>query len=290
MAGASTIQPLALLVAGTALLAGCPDRASRPARAPAPAAAPAAVDKKSCASFTFEQGKLPRSLPRQLTATERAPLARLVEDPKNRGKLHLRFRPAVSSRAFARELALEPGDVVADIGAGTGALEIGLLEHGVPFGKIYAVDEIGGALSFLGYMLAATKYEGWQKIETVTSTKDSPNLPAGVLDRALIVNVMSFIFDSELYGRKPDKKQIVRFLARLKKALKPGGRIYNYKEMGDPPPGKAKAPAVRRMPPLPVQKSWFRRMGFPLTTAGFEVVGQRAFMAGGVPYLVVVAR
>ena len=289
MTGAQSFPSLALLVACAALMAGCPDP-KKPARPPDPAPARPGEDKKTCASFTFEQGKLPRSLPRHLTDAERAPLARIVEAPANRGKLHLRFRPAVSTRAFARALALEPTDVVADIGAGTGALEIGLLEHGVPFGKIYAVDEIGGALVFLDYMLRATKYKGWQKIKTVTSGKESPNLAAGVLDKALIVNVMSFIFDSELYGRKPEKKQVVRFLTRLKRALKPGGLIYNYKEMGDPPPGKARAPAVRRMPPLPVQKSWFTRMGFPLTTAGFEVIGQRAFSAGGVPYLVVVAR
>jgi len=270
------------------LLCGCPDKKQQP---PAPPAPPAhEIDKKSCAAFTFEQGKLPRSLPRQLTAAERAPLAKIVEDPGNRGKLHLRFRPAVSSRAFLETLELKPTDVVADIGAGTGALQIGLLEHEVPFGKMYAVDEIGGGLAFLSYMLRATRYRGWKKIETVVSHKQSPRLPAGVLDRALIVNVMSFIFDHELYGRKPEKKKIVRFLASLKKALKPGGLLYDYKEMGDPPPGKAAAPAKRKMPGLPVQKRWFRRMSFPLITAGFEVIGQRAFTARGVPYLLVVAK
>lgn len=276
------------------LLAGCPERkpaAPRKAAPADPAQAQPGGDQKRCAAFTFEQGKLPRSLPRQLTTAERAPLARIVEDRDNRGKLHLRFRPAVASRAFIETLKLTPTDVVADIGSGTGAMEIGVLEHGVPFQKIYAVDEIGGALVFLDYMLRATRYAGWQKIKTVVSTKESPHLPAGVLDKALIINVMSFIFDRELYGRKPEKKRIVRFLASLKKTLRPGGLLYNYKEMGDPPPGKVKpAPAVRSMPGHEVKKRWFRRMSFPLTTAGYEVVSRRAFSARGVPYLLVVAK
>ena len=275
------------------LLAGCPDNPPAPPRKANPAGRSPAQpggDQKRCAAFTFEQGKLPRSLPRQLTSAERAPLARIVEDRDNRGKLHRRFRPAVASLAFIKTLELSPTDVVADIGSGTGAMEIGVLEHGVPFKRVYAVDEIGGALVFLNYMLKATRYPGWQKITTVVSTKESPRLPAGVLDKALIINVMSFIFDQELYGRKPEKKQVVRFLASLKKTLKPGGLLYSYKEMGDPPPGKARAPTPRTMPGLQVQKSWFRKMGFPLTTAGYEVIQQRAFLAEGVPYLLVVAR
>ena len=286
MRGASTTGLVGATIC-VMLLLGCPDK--KPGPPVRPPTQPGG-DQKRCKAFTFEQGKLPRSLPRQLTPAERAPLASIVEDPDNRGKLHRRFRPAVSSQKFIRTLELKPTDVVADIGSGTGALEIGVLEHGVPFKKIYAVDEIGGALVFLDYMLRATRYEGWQKIKTVTSTKEDPRLPAGVLDKALIINVMSFIFDQELYGRKPEKKQVVRFLASLKKTLKPGGLLYSYKEMGDPPPGKARAPTPRTMPGLQVQKSWFRKMGFPLTTAGYEVIQQRAFLAEGVPYLLVVAR
>lgn len=286
MRGASTTGPVGAVIC-VMLLLGCPEK--DPAPTDPPPTRPGG-DKKRCEAFTFEQGKLPRSLPRHLTPAERAPLARIVEEPDNRGKLHRRFRPAVSSLTFIRTLELKPTDVVADIGSGTGALEIGVLEHSVPFEKIYAVDEIGGALVFLDYMLRATRYKGWQKIKTVASHKEDPRLPARALDKALIINVMSFIFDQELYGRKPEKKQIVRFLIGLKKTLKPGGLLYSYKEMGDPPPGKAKAPPVRTMPGEEVKKSWFGKMSFPLTIAGYEVVGQRAFMARGVPYLLVVAR
>ena len=274
------------------LCTGCPRDRDRPTPKPGSGTPPSAAGQKTqiCKSFTFEQGKLPRSLPRRLTARERAPLARIVEDPDNRGKLHARFRPAVSSLTFIKTIGLSRSTVVADIGAGTGALEIGVLEHKVPFGKIYAVDEIGGALRFLDYMLQATGYEGHRRIKTVVSAKQRPRLPAATLDKALIVNVMSFIFDRELYARKPEKKGIVRFLTALRRSLKPTGQIYNYKEMGDPPPGKATAPAVRSMPGPRARERWYRKMAFPLETAGFKVLRREAFMAHGVPYLLVVAK
>ena len=235
--------------------------------------------------FEFERGRLPRSVPRALTPAERQPWDRAVADAKNRGKLHTLFRPAISSAAFIRTTGIQPGDVVADIGCGTGALQIGLLEHRIPFARMYAVDQQEGALALLDHTLRATQYPGWKKIQTLVPGRDVRRLPDGSLHRALIVNVMQFIFDKRSRVINSERQSVLRFLTSLKKALRPGGLVYNYKELGSdsgegrrsPAPGKAQIEHL------------FRRMAYPLESSGYRVVRRKTHQVQGVKYLLVVA-
>ena len=108
------------------------------------------------------------------------------------------------------ELALAPGMVVADIGAGTGyiarrmALQVGAK------GLVYAVDvqpEMIGMLQSL-----ATK-AGLAQIRPVLGAVDDVRLPAASVDLAIMVDV----YHELAYPRE--------VLASIVRALKPGGRV-----------------------------------------------------------------
>ena len=275
---------VALPVLLPVLLAACPAKEPAPrAREAAKKAVPG--DRKGEGRFVFEKGRLPRSVPRALTPDERLPWDRAVADPQNRGKLHTLFRPAISSAAFIKTIGIQPGDVIADIGCGTGALQIGILEHGGPFKKLYAVDQQEGALALLDQMLKATRYPGWKKVQTLTPGRDETRLPPGSVHRALIVNVMQFIFDRRSHGIKKERDSILRFLTSLKKALRPGGLVYSYKELGSREGGDRKKPA----PGQAQIEHWFRRMAYPLESTGYRVVRRETHDILGVKYLLVVA-
>ena len=271
-----TVRPYAIVAA--ALLCGCPSSSKPRPKQEAPAT------RQGEGVFVFEKGRLPRSVPRFLTAAERRPWDRAVAAPKNRGKLHTLFRPAISSAAFIKSAGIRPDDVVADIGCGTGALQIGLLEHRIPFGKMYAVDQQEGALALLNHTLSTTRYPGWKKITTHVPGKTDTRLPDGSLHRVLIVNVMQFIFDRSSGGLAGEQKAILGFLTSLKRALRPDGLVYQYKELGGGPGG-----APRRSPAVGQAKHLFARMAYPLETTGYRVLRQETLVVEAVKYLLVVA-
>lgn len=277
-----------------ALLWGCPENGDKApaARARAahqqgrPVAKHGRAPEQDEQFFVFEKGRLPRSVPRRLTAAERAPWDRALADPKNRGKLHALFRPAISSAAFIKTIGLKPGEVIADIGCGTGALQIGMLEHGASFAKMYAVDQQEGALEMLNQLLRSTKYDGWQKIKTHVPGRDITRLPPGTLHKALIINVMQFIFDERSQGIARERQSILRFLRSLKQALRPGGLVYNYKELGSRDEARRKKP----QPGKAQIEHWFRRIAHPLEATGYQVLRRETHEIQGIRYLLVVAR
>ena len=71
-------------------------------------------------------------------------------------------------------LDVEPTDVIADIGAGTGYFAFRLAPL-VPQGKVLAVDIQQEMLD----IIARRKGDGWRNIDTVLGTVTDPNLPQG---------------------------------------------------------------------------------------------------------------
>jgi len=106
-------------------------------------------------------------------------------------------------------LQLKPGDMVADIGAGTGLFEAALAKAVGPTGKVYAEDVDQGLLDAIG-----RKQKEFQiaNIVTVLGKFTDPMLPANV-DLAMINDVLHHIEDR------------ATFLKNLGKYIKPGGRI-----------------------------------------------------------------
>ena len=107
-------------------------------------------------------------------------------------------------------LELKPGNVVADIGAGTGLFEAALAKAVGPTGKVYAEDIDQGLIDAIG-----RKKEEFHiaNIVTVLGKFTDPMLPSNDVDLAMINDVLHHIEDRATY------------LKNLAKYIKPGGRI-----------------------------------------------------------------
>ena len=112
---------------------------------------------------------------------------------------------------IVRAVGLQPGDAVADIGAGTGLFTLLFAEHVGPKGTVYAVD-IGPA--FLKYIAKQAEKHGHEEVITsVLNTQDSAMLPSGSIE-------VAFICDTYHHFDHPEK-----MLASIHRALRPGGRL-----------------------------------------------------------------
>ena len=107
-------------------------------------------------------------------------------------------------------LALRPGIVVADIGAGTGYLSRRMAPTVMPGGKVWAVDVQPEMISLLQ---ASAKSSGLTQIEARLSSVDDVKLPAASVDLAVMVDV---------YHELAYPYEV---MASVLKALKPGGRV-----------------------------------------------------------------
>jgi len=104
-------------------------------------------------------------------------------------------------------LALEPGDQVADVGAGDGYFVSRLAQAVGANGRVYAVE----VDTELTQALEANFPDA--NVEVILGEFDDPKLPDGVIDLVLIVNTFHHIEDRPAY------------FARLRGALSPGGRV-----------------------------------------------------------------
>ena len=107
-------------------------------------------------------------------------------------------------------LKIQPGQVVADIGAGSGYYTVRLAREVGPTGKVYGTDIQQGMLDLLLGNVAKAKLDN---VVTVLGTPDDPKLPPGTLDLALMVDVYHELAAPQAFIRK------------LRASLKPGGRL-----------------------------------------------------------------
>lgn len=107
-------------------------------------------------------------------------------------------------------LELKPGQVVADIGAGSGVISLRMSERVGPQGKVLAVDI---QQEMLDALAVKCKQKGIENIEPVLGTTTSPRLKPGSVDLVVMVDVYhEFDMPYEM-------------LLEISKSLKPGGRI-----------------------------------------------------------------
>ena len=105
-------------------------------------------------------------------------------------------------------LAIEPGQTLVDLGAGTGYISIFLSAAVGDLGKVYAVDVEPNLVKYM-----EERDFPYDNVEAVLADPDDPKLPEGVADIILVVNTWHHI----------DKRR--KYLEKLTPALKPGGRI-----------------------------------------------------------------
>jgi ubiquinone/menaquinone biosynthesis C-methylase UbiE len=108
-----------------------------------------------------------------------------------------------------KNLAVKPGMVVADIGAGSG-YHSALLSKMVGTGKVFAVDV---EPEMIAYLNARIKQEKLSRIVPVLSTEQKVSLPENTIDMMLLVDVYhEFSFPYEM-------------ALSMRAALKPGGKL-----------------------------------------------------------------
>jgi len=115
-----------------------------------------------------------------------------------------------ASSKMIEELKLQPGQVVADIGAGTGILSLMMAENVGNDGKVLAVDVQQEMLDIIAVKL---KQRSVKNVQLVKGTVKSPRLKNDSLDLALFVDVYhEFAFPYEM-------------MLEISKAMKVGGRV-----------------------------------------------------------------
>ena len=107
-------------------------------------------------------------------------------------------------------MGLEPGDVVADVGCGSGYYARQIARRVQPGGRVYCVDIQPEMLEIMQQRAAAEDVTG---IEPIFSTATDPRLAAGAIDWIIIADVYHEMSDPE------------PMLARMRESLAPGGQI-----------------------------------------------------------------
>lgn len=152
-----------------------------------------------------------------------------------------------------RALALKPGQVVCDIGAGPGYFSLRFARAVGEAGGVFAVDVEPRILDVLRERLTAS---GVRNVTPVLALPDDPLLPPASCDLVLVVNTYHHFPDGPAY------------LRRLVRALRPGGRIANIdfhrRELPVGPPVEHK-----------IAEEQFRR---DATAAGLEIVAAPGFL------------
>jgi ubiquinone/menaquinone biosynthesis C-methylase UbiE len=146
-------------------------------------------------------------------------------------------------------LDLKPGEVVADIGAGSGLFSYPLGRAVAPGGKVYAVDIEQGLLDYIHQTAEAHNIGN---IVTVLGGFDDPKLPDHDVDLAFFNDVLHHI------------EHRAEYIKALSGYIKPGGRIALIDMNGnDPHNGHRNQPAM-----LLYRKDidqWMSAAGFHLT-------------------------
>ncbi|MBK5260559.1 MAG: class I SAM-dependent methyltransferase [Thermoanaerobaculia bacterium] len=142
-------------------------------------------------------------------------------------------------------MKLEPGDVVADVGAGSGYFTRRLSSAVGATGRVYANDIQQEMLDILRKNIESEKLTN---VVPILGSASDPRLPKGGIDWVLLVDVYH------------EFQQPEAMLARIKESLKPGGRValVEYRE------DAGRIRAEHRMTREQVVSEW--------TPAGFELL------------------
>lgn len=145
-------------------------------------------------------------------------------------------------------LQLRPGDVVADLGAGSGPFIPAFARAVTPKGRVYAV-EIDKA--FFPHIEAKARAAGAANVRVVLGEFTDPKLPAADVDVVFLHDVLHHIADRPAY------------LANAVKYLKPAARIaiVDYNPANSPHSGDATLQVSKQQ-----AAAWLAPLGFTPTT------------------------
>lgn len=149
-------------------------------------------------------------------------------------------------------LALKPGDVVADIGAGSGYFTF-LMAPLVPEGKVIAVDIQQEMLDFVE---GRKKLKQVRNVETLLGTIEDTKLPEGQVDVVLMVDA---------YHEFSHPREM---MLSIVKGLVPGGRVVFLEYRGEDP----------KVPIKPLHKMTVKQITHEMESVGLRFVEVREFL------------
>ena len=152
-------------------------------------------------------------------------------------------------RRILDDLDFQAGEVVADVGAGSGYFTIPIARAVGASGRVLALDIRQEMLDFIAQRLVA---EGLENVELGKVEPTDPGLPAGGVDTIFMVDVFHYIKDRRAYA------------AKLRDGLAPGGRLVVIDFRHDPE-------AEREFAPPPQQQVARKDLDADLAAAGFRV-------------------
>jgi len=159
--------------------------------------------------------------------------------------------PGLKIGEVVAALKLKPGDVVADIGAGTGAFALPFARAVAPSGRALAVDISQDLLDYMNQKAAA---EHVSNLQTILGRRDDPGLPKGGVDVAFFHDVFHNMNDRQAY------------LKVLAPSLKPGGRVAIVEQEFDDP--------IAKTWDLPEDRITKEQLNTWMTAAGFHFVAE----------------
>lgn len=149
-------------------------------------------------------------------------------------------------------LGLQPGDVVADVGAGSGYFALRLASAVGPSGRVLAVDV---SAPMLDHLRTRALEAGAGNIDTILAPHDDPLLPPGGVDLVFICNTWHHIDGRDAY------------LSKIRRALAPGGRLVIVDFHEEAPMGPPRAMKLARA-----------RVVDEVTRAGFALTTEHTFL------------
>lgn len=156
--------------------------------------------------------------------------------------------------AVIAALAIQPGERIADLGAGGGYFTVRLARATGPTGIAYAVDTDEDMLDSVEEVASR---KGLTNVRPIRSAPDGPRLPERI-DLAFLCNV---------YHHLPDQR---RYFERLASQLSPGGRVAIVEAL----PGGLMARLFGHVTPPDRIRVQMRAAGYRLQAAHDLPVGQ----------------
>ena len=151
--------------------------------------------------------------------------------------------------AVVSRIGLKPGELVADMGAGTGVFSVSLARAVGPTGTVYSMEVDPGFLPMIEQKAVAG---GVGNIQTVLGEFGDPKLPRRDIDVAFFHDVIHHI-----QGRQAYLQTTARYVA-------PGGRIVVVDYHGDKP-GAPHSGQPELLITLQEVRDWMAVAGFDMT-------------------------
>jgi ubiquinone/menaquinone biosynthesis C-methylase UbiE len=172
-------------------------------------------------------------------------------DPRKKDILLTAEREAqMPPHALLTSLGVKAGDVVADVGCGPGFFAIPAAEIVGPDGRVYAADVQSDMIAAMMMRVFET---GLRNIEILKASETDVALPAAGIDLILLAFMLHELSQRSCY------------LFRLRRALRPGGRLAVLEH--DAPPVDAETSPADRLAPKDLLDD--------AQAAGFALVEQR---------------